>query len=326
MKAVLCKSWGLPEELVVEEIESPVPAAGEVLVDVHAAGVNFPDTLIIQKKYQFVPPLPFSPGGEVAGVVAAVGAGVTSVKPGDPVIGSMTWGGFAEQAIVAADRTMPVPEGMPFDVASAYVLAYGTSLYALKDRARLSAGETLLVLGAAGGVGLAAVAIGKAMGARVVAAASSEEKLALCREHGADATINYAGGDLREQIKAATAGAGPDVIYDPVGGAYTEAAFRSIGWDGRHLIVGFAAGEIPRLPMNLPLLKSGSVMGVFWGGFLRRNAADTQRHLSELFDLYASGRVAPPITRSYSLVEAAQALRDMMERRVKGKVVIVPRR
>lgn len=325
MKAVLCKEWGLPETLVVEDVPSPVAGPGEVLVEVHAAGVNFPDTLIIQKKYQYQPDLPFSPGGEVAGVVKAVGEGVSAWKPGDRVLASSTWGGYAQEIVVKAERAMPIPEGMDFVTASAYVLAYGTSLHALKDRAKLAAGETLLVLGAAGGVGISAIEIAKAMGARVIACASSEDKLALCRERGADETINYATEDLRERIKALTGGKGPDVIYDPVGGPYTEPAFRSIAWEGRHLVVGFAAGEIPRLPLNLTLLKSASVVGVFWGAFLQRDPAVTRQHLRDLFELYTSGKVKPPITKTYKLEEAAQALRDVMERRVKGKVAILPR-
>ncbi len=325
MKAVLCKEWGLPETLVVEEVPSPVAGPGEVLIEVHAAGVNFPDTLIIQKKYQYQPGLPFSPGGEVAGVVKAVGEGVTAWKVGDRVLASSTWGGYAQEIAVKAERAMPIPEGMDFVTASAYVLAYGTSLHALKDRAKLAAGETLLVLGAAGGVGISAIEIAKAMGARVIACASSEDKLALCRERGADETINYAAEDLRERIKALTGGKGPDVIYDPVGGPYTEPAFRSIAWEGRHLVVGFAAGEIPKLPLNLTLLKSASVVGVFWGAFLQRDQAVTRAHLRDLFELYTSGKVKPPITKTYRLEEAAQALRDVMERRVKGKVAILPR-
>lgn len=325
MKAVLCKAWGLPETLVVEDVPSPTPGPDDVLIDVHAAGVNFPDTLIIQKKYQFVPELPFSPGGEVAGVVKAVGANVTEWKPGDRVLASTTWGGYAQEVVANASRAMPVPDQMDFATASAFVLAYGTSLYALKDRAKLQAGETLLVLGAAGGVGIAAVEIGKAMGARIIACASSEDKLALCREHGADETINYATEDLRERVKALTDGKGPDVIYDPVGGSFTETALRSIAWDGRLLVVGFAAGDIPKLPLNLTLLKSASVVGVFWGAFLRRDPAVTKRHLDDLFELYTSGKVKPPITKAYRLGESAQALRDVMERKVKGKVVILPK-
>lgn len=324
MKAVLCKAWGPPETLVVEDIDAPVPGPGQILIDVKAAGVNFPDTLIIEKKYQFVPELPFSPGSEVAGVVEALGDGVTGFKPGDRVLGSIGWGGFAEKAVADAERVMRIPGDMPFDLASAFVLVYGTSLYALKNRAQLQAGETLLVLGAGGGVGIAAVEIAKSMGARVIAAASSDEKLALCREHGADEFINYSTEDLRERIKALTGGKGPDVIYDPVGGSLTELAFRSIAWDGRHLVIGFAAGEIPKIPLNLALLKSGSLVGVFWGAFLRRDEKQTEQHMKELFELYTSGKVKPPVTRSYSLAEAGQALIDLAQRRVVGKVVVVP--
>jgi NADPH2:quinone reductase len=292
---------------------------------VHAAGVNFPDALIIQKKYQVQPELPFSPGAEVAGIVRAVGEGVKPWKPGDRVIASTAVGGYAQEVVVKAARVLPLPDGMDFPTASAYVLAYGTSLYALKDRARLAAGETLLVLGAAGGVGIAAVEIGKALGARVIAAASSAEKLALCREHGADDTIDYATEDLRERIRVLTDGKGPDVIYDPVGGPYTEQAFRSIAWEGRHLVIGFAAGEIPKLPLNLPLLKTASLVGAFWGAFVQRDPKRTREHMQELFALYLSKKVRPPITKTYPLAQAAQALRDVLERRVMGKVVILPR-
>jgi NADPH:quinone reductase len=325
MKAVLCKEWGLPETLVVEDVPSPVVGAGEVLIEVHAAGVNFPDALIIQKKYQFVPELPFSPGGEVAGVVSKIGEGVKHVKLGDRVIGSATWGGYAQELVVKAERVVPIPAQMDFVTASAFVLAYGTSLHALKDRAKLAAGETLLVLGAAGGVGIAAVEIGKAMGARVIACASSDDKLALCKAQGADETINYATEDLRERIKALTGGKGPNVIYDPVGGAYSEQAFRSIAWEGRHLVVGFAAGEIPKIALNLTLLKSADIVGVFWGAFLQRDVKVAQQHLADLFALYLSGKVKPPVTETYPLSKASVALRDVMERRVKGKVVILPR-
>lgn len=322
MKAVLCREWGPPEDLVVADAPSPMPGPGEVLIEVHAAGVNFPDALIIQKKYQFQPDLPFSPGGEVAGRVKEVGPGVTGWRPGDRVVGSSTWGGFAEELVVAAERVVPIPDEMPFTAAAGFVLAYGTSLHALKDRAQLAAGETLLVLGAAGGVGIAAVEIGKAMGAMVIAAASSAEKLHLCREMGAGATIDYAKEDLRERVKALTDGRGPDVILDPVGGIISETAFRSIAWGGRHLVVGFATGDVPRIPLNLPLLKGASIVGVFLGGFLRRDPETTRQHMRNLFSLHASGRVHPPITRVYRLEQAAEALRDLMERRVKGKVVI----
>lgn len=324
MKAVVCRQWGLPESLVVDEVASPVPGPGQVLVEVHAAGVNFPDTLIIQRKYQVQPELPFSPGGEVAGRVKAVGPGVSGWNVGDRVVGSATFGGYAQEAVIAAERVVPLAEGMDYAEAAAFVLAYGTSLHALKDRGRLTAGETLLVLGAGGGVGIAAVEIGKAMGARVIAAASDADKLALCTAHGADATINYATEDLRERVKA-LAPDGVDVVFDPVGGERSEAAFRCMAWEGRHLVVGFAAGDVPRLPLNLPLLKGASIVGVYWGNFLRRNADTTRAHMRDLFALHASGAVRPPVTRSYRMEEAGQALRDVMERRVKGKVVILTR-
>jgi NADPH2:quinone reductase len=324
MKAVVCKAWGGPESLAVDEVVSPVAGPGQVLIEVHAAGVNFPDTLIIQRKYQVQPELPFSPGGEVAGRVKALGAGVTGWNVGDRVVGSGPYGGFAQEAVVAAERVVPIPEGMDYPEAAAFVLAYGTSLHALKDRGRLAAGETLLVLGAGGGVGIAAVEIGKAMGARVIAAASDADKLELCAAHGAHATLNYATEDLRERLKV-LAPDGVDVVFDPVGGERTEVAFRSLAWEGRHLVVGFAAGEVPRLPLNLPLLKGASVVGVYWGNFLRRDAQTTREHMRELFALHASGAVRPPVTRSYRMEEAGQALRDVMERRVKGKVVILTR-
>src|SRR5437762_8069078 len=250
VKAVLCKQYGPPETLAVEELPSPRAGPGEAVVSVKAASVNFPDVLIIQNKYQFKPPLPFSPGSELAGVVKEVGAGVSSVRPGDKVMAFTTYGAFAEEVKTEAARLLPIPDGMDFESAAAFVLTYGTSDHALRDRGALRAGETLLVLGAAGGVGLAAVEVGKALGARVIACASSDEKLAVCREHGADEMINYATQDLRERIKALTGGAGPDVVYDPVGGPYSEPAFRSIGWRGRLLVVGFAAGEIPKLPLR----------------------------------------------------------------------------
>ncbi|MEN9559017.1 MAG: hypothetical protein RLZZ502_228 [Pseudomonadota bacterium] len=324
MLAVQCVDWGLPENLQINEVPTPEPKAKEVRITVHSAGVNFPDVLIIQKKYQFVPELPFSPGGEVAGIISAVGSEVTHLKVGQKVIGSATWGGYAQEVCVDAQRIIPMPEAMSFEVASAYVLAYGTSLHALKDRAKLQAGETLLVLGAAGGVGIAAVAIAKAMGATVIAAASSADKLALCQEQGADHLINVSTEDLRARLKDLTAGKGPNVIYDPVGGALTETAFRSIAWEGRHLVVGFAAGDIPKLPINLCLLKSADLVGVFWGAFLQRDPASTKKHLQDLFALYLSGKVKPPVTHAYPLTQAKQALRDVLDRKVKGKVVVLP--
>src|ERR687887_58606 len=270
MKAVLCKQYGPPQSLVVEELPSPRPGAGEVVVSVKATSVNFPDVLIIQNKYQFKPPLPFSPGSELAGVVKEVGTGVSGWRPGDRVIAFTTYGAFSEEGKTEAARLLPLPAGMDFVHGAAFLLTYATSEHALRDRGALEAGESLLVLGAAGGVGLAAIEIGKALGARVIACASSENKLAVCREHGADAMINYATEDLRKRIQELTEGRGVDVVYDPVGGAYTEAAFRSLARRGRLLVVGFAAGEIPKLPLNLPLLKGASAVGVFWGDFSRR--------------------------------------------------------
>jgi NADPH2:quinone reductase len=270
MKAVLCKAYGPPESLVVEDLPSPQPGAGEVVIAVKAASVNFPDVLIIQNKYQFKPALPFSPGSEVAGVVKAVGDGVTNVAPGDSVMAITVYGAFAEEVKTEARRLLPLPDGMNFANAAAFGLTYATSHFALVDRGELKTGETLLVLGAAGGVGIAAIEIGKVLGARVIACASTGEKLAVCREHGADETINYAIEDLRERIKELTGGTGVDVVYDPVGGQYTEPAMRSLAWRGRLLVVGFAAGEIPKIPLNLTLLKGCSIVGVFWGEFTRR--------------------------------------------------------
>jgi NADPH:quinone reductase len=324
MKAVVCKAWGLPETLVVEDLPDVAPGPGQVAIDVKAASVNFPDVLIIQGKYQFKPELPFTPGSELSGIVRAVGDGVTSVKPGDRVIAFTASGAFAQQAIVPQQAIMPMPPGMDFDTAAAVTLTYGTSHHAVVDRAALQPGETMLVLGAAGGVGLAAIEIGKALGARVIAAASSEEKLAVCREHGADVTIDYSKQDLREAIKAATDGKGPDVIYDPVGGEYAEPAFRSIGWRGRYLVIGFANGEIPKLPFNLMLLKGASVVGVFWGEFAKREPAANAKAMRQLMGWMAEGKVRPHVSARYPLEQTAQALNDMAARKVTGKVVIVP--
>jgi NADPH2:quinone reductase len=324
MKAVLCRTHGLPDTLEVAELPTPVPGPGQVLVSVKAAGVNFPDTLIIQNKYQFKPALPFSPGGELAGTIKAVGADVRGYAVGQDVIGFTGWGAFAEEVVVDAIKLIPIPPGVPYDIAASFVMTYGTSYHALKDRAALKAGETLLVLGAAGGVGLAAVELGRALGARVIAAASSDEKLAVCREHGADETINYETEDLRERIKALTDGRGVDVVYDPVGGGYSEPALRSIAWRGRFLVVGFANGEIPRIPLNLTLLKGSSIVGVFWGEFVRREPKDNARDLMELVAMMQAGTIRPLISARYPLAHAAQALDAVMARKVTGKVVLVP--
>ncbi len=287
-----------------------------------AAGVNFPDVLIIQNKYQFKPELPFAPGAELAGVVSAVGEGVTNAKVGDRVIASTGWGAFAQKVKVSAKKIIPMPAGVDFDVAAAFTLTYGTSYHALVDRGTLKAGETLLVLGAAGGVGLAAIEIGKALGARVIAAASTAEKLAVCREHGADETINYTTEDLRERLKALTGGKGPDVVYDPVGGGFAEPAFRSIAWRGRYLVIGFANGEIPRLPLNLALLKGASIIGVFWGDFVAREPKNFAADLATMFGWVAQGKLRPHISARYPLEQGARAIEDMMNRKVVGKVII----
>jgi NADPH2:quinone reductase len=289
---------------------------------VKAASVNFPDVLIIQNKYQFKPPLPFSPGSELAGVVKAVGSAVTAFRPGDRVMAFTTYGAFAEEVKTEAARLLPLPQNMDFVTGAAFVLTYGTSDHALRDRAALKAGETLLVLGAAGGVGLAAIEIGKALGARVIACASSEEKLAVCRSHGAAEGINYATDDLRERIKALTDGRGIDVVYDAVGGPYTEPAFRSLAWRGRLLVVGFAAGEIPKLPLNLPLLKGASVVGVFWGDFARREPKAFGASMQQLGAWYGEGRLKPHVSQTLPLERAAEAIRLLASRQAKGKVVV----
>lgn len=324
MKAIVCKDWGPPDSLELQDLPDLVPDAGEVVVEVRAAGVNFPDVLTVQGKYQYRPELPFTPGNEFAGTVRAVGAGVSHFKAGDKVIGFARSGAFAEQVRAPADVLMPMPPGMDFDIAAAITLTYGTSHHAVVDRAQLKAGETMLVLGAAGGVGLAAIEIGKALGARVIAAASSAEKLEVCRAHGADVLIDYNKEDLREALKAATGGKGPDVIYDPVGGPYTEPALRSIAWRGRHLVIGFAAGDIPKLPWNLMLLKGASVVGVFWGEFARREPQANVAAMREMLGWMAAGKLRPLVSQRYALADTAQALNDMADRKVTGKVVIVP--
>lgn len=319
---MLCKAWGPPESLVLEDVPEFHAEPGKVVVSVKACGVNFPDTLIIQNKYQFKPPLPFAPGGEVAGVVKEVGEGVKHVKVGDSVIAFTGSGGFAEEVLAEAGRVIPMPKEMDFVIASAFVMTYGTSLHALKDRAQLQAGESLVVLGAAGGVGLAAVELGKLMGARVIAAASTAEKLALCKKHGADEVIDYSREDLKERIRALTDGKGADVIYDPVGGDYAEPAIRAMGWKGRYLVVGFAAGEIPRIPLNLTLLKGSSLVGVFWGEFLRREPKASQGELFELLMWFKEGKLKPHVSATYPLAQAAHALNDVLQRKVTGKVVV----
>ncbi|WP_080056417.1 NADPH:quinone oxidoreductase family protein [Spirosoma aerolatum] len=323
MKAILCKDYGLPDTLVLEDIPSPTPGPGEVVIQVKACSLNFPDTLTIRNMYQFKPPLPFSPGSEASGVVKVVGQGVKHLKPGDRVFTYGTHGGLAEERLVDARTTIPLPDGMDFITGASTLYAFGTSYHALKDRANLQPGETLLVLGAAGGVGLAAVELGKRMGATVIAAASTNEKLAVCQEKGATYTINYATEDLRDRIKEIMQGRGVDVVYDPVGDRWAEPAIRSLAWGGRYLVVGFAGGEIPKIPLNLALLKGSSLVGVFWGMFAQKEAAHNGKNLQEIATWVVQGKLAPYVSKRYSLAEAPQALTDMMERRVIGKAVVV---
>jgi len=324
-KALRSHTIGGPETLQLDTIDDLTPGEGEIVVEVDACGVNFPDLLIIEDKYQFKPERPFAPGGEVAGTVIAVGEGVGHLKEGQRVLALCGWGGFAEQVAVDARRAFPIPDELDSITAATTLYTYGTALHALQDRAKLQAGETVLVLGAAGGVGLAAVELAAVMGATVIAAASTKEKLAMCREKGATQTINYAQDDLREQVKALTGKKGVDVVVDPVGGDYAEAALRSMGWQGRYLVIGFAAGDIPRLPFNLPLLKGCSVMGVFWGSFAERDPGKNLQNLMQLLQWMQQGKIRQHIHHMYRLEEAPQALRDMAARKVQGKAVVVLR-
>jgi NADPH2:quinone reductase len=323
MKAVLCKQYGPPESLVLEEVASPVPGPNQVVVAVHASAANFPDTLAIQGKFlsQFQRDFPFSPGGEAAGTIRQVGEGVRGFAVGDRVIANGGGGGFAEELLVDAANLIPLPHGIPMEVGASLVIAYGTTIHALRDRAQINPGETLLVLGAAGGCGLAAVELGKLMGARVIAAASNAEKLALCRQYGADETINYTGEDLRERIRQLTDGRGVDVVYDTVGGSYTEPALRSLAWYGRLLVIGFTAGDIPKPPLNLVLLKSSAILGVYYNHWSRREPQQYQADLQRLLQWIVEGRVKPRIT-SYPLEEAVAALRSVADRKSVGKVVV----
>lgn len=324
MRAILCKAFGPIDQLVLEETAQPEPGPGEVRVRVEAASLNFPDALIVQGLYQVKPALPFSPGAELAGVIDATGEGVTDWKAGDKVIASTGYGAFAEQCIVASNRLTRLPDGMDYDAGAAFVLTYGTSLHALQQRARLKAGETLLVLGAGGGVGLAAIEIARVIGARVIAAASSDEKLALCRDAGANETINYATDDLRRRVDALTDGNGADVVYDPVGGKLAEVALRATGWRGRYLVVGFAAGEIPKIALNLALLKERDILGVFWGDAMRRDPAQHVANMRLLGEWFDAGKVRPAITERVPLAGAPDAIARIANRQVRGKVIVHP--
>jgi NADPH:quinone reductase len=323
MKAVLAREFGPLEGLVLEEVPARHPAAGEVVIAVKACGVNFLDALMVQGKYQTKPPLPFSPGAEVAGIVTEVGAGVTGFAKGSRVLAFVGHGGYAQEVVADVSRVIPLPPQMDFVTAAAFPIAYATSHHALKDRAHLRPGETLLVLGAAGGVGLTAVEIGKIMGARVIAAASSEDKLALCREYGADALINYGASDLRERVRELTGGQGVDVVYDPVGGAYAEPAVRSLGVEGRYLVIGFASGEIPKIPLNLVLLKMTSIVGVFWGAFAKAQPQVNGANFAELLGWYTAGKLRPHVSGTFPLASYREAIEAVTQRKVKGKVVLV---
>ncbi len=324
MKALLCTHYGTPDDLEIADLPDPAPAPGEVVVRVHAAALNFFDTLIIAGKYQTKPPMPFSPSAEFAGVVEGLGEGVTSFKIGDRVMAYSRYGAARERVAIAATKVVKIPDELDFDRAAGLCVTYGTTLHALKDRARLKAGETLAVLGASGGVGLAAIEIGKIMGARVIACASSPEKLAFAREHGADEGIDYAAEDLKEALRRVTQGNGPDVIYDPVGGAYAQAALRAIAWEGRFLVVGFAAGEIPKMPLNLVLLKGCDVLGVSWGSWTERNPAGHRANAEQLLAWVAQGKLSSHVHAVYPLSEAAAALKAIAARQVMGKVILRP--
>jgi NADPH:quinone reductase len=329
MKALLSKAVGGPETLVLEEVPSPRPRPGFAVVSVKAVGVNYPDVLIIEDKYQFKPARPFAPGSEVSGVVKEVGEGVTHVKPGDRVLGNTGWGGMAEELALEAGRLIKIPDAMPFDEAAAFIMTYGTSYYALKDRGHMKSGDSLLVLGAAGGVGLAAVELGKAMGARVIAAASSQEKVDLAIAHGAESGMVYPLGPfdrdgqkaLSEQFKQAVGPNGVDLIYDGVGGDYAEASLRSMAWEGRFLVIGFPAG-IPRVPFNLALLTSCDIVGVFWGAAVARDPKAHQQNVKELLDLYAAGKIKPYVSERFTLADASKAISHLASRKAMGKVVV----
>jgi NADPH:quinone reductase len=322
MKAVVCDAFGPPETLQIRDIPSPQVMNGTVKIRARAAGVNFPDTLIIQGKYQFKPAFPFSPGGEISGEVMEVGDGVTHVKAGDKVIGMTLNGGFAEEVLVPGTSCYKMPDGMSFEEAAGFTMTYGTSHHALKQRAQAKPGETMLVLGAAGGVGLAAVELGKAMGLKVIAAASTDEKLALAQQYGAEHILNYSTVDLREGLKLLTSNKGVDIVYDPVGGDYAEPAFRSMAWNGRYLVIGFASGPIPSLPLNLPLLKGAAIVGVFWGDFVRREPQAHAENMAELFALYSAGNLKPHVSTVFPIEKAADALYALMGRQAQGKIIL----
>jgi len=325
MKALRCHAFGPIETLRVEDIDTPAPGPGQVRIDVMAASINYPDTLMVQGLYQVKPPVPFTPGAELAGVVSALGEGVTTLKVGDRVLASVGTGAFAEQAVADAVRVLPLPAGMDFDAGASFVLVYGTSLHALQTIGRVQPGETLLVLGAAGGVGIAAIQIAKALGARVIGAASSDEKRTLAKDAGADETVDYTQPDWRREVERLTDGRGADLVYDAVGGAYAEPALRATAWRGRYLVVGFAAGEIPKLPLNLALLKERAILGVFWGAAMAKDPKQLHADLKQLSGWFAEGRVKPPVTERVPLSGTADAMARLAGRQAMGKLVVLPR-
>jgi NADPH:quinone reductase len=324
MKAVVCSHYGPPEELEFVDVPEPQPGAGEVVVRIKAAALNFFDLLIIAGKYQVKPPFPFSPAAEFAGVVERVGAGVTDLKSGDRVMGSSGFGAAREAIAIAADRLVKIPDNLDFERAAGLTVTYATTLYGLRERGELKAGETLVVLGASGGVGLAAIEIGKIVGARVIACASSDEKLAFARSHGADEAVNYASENLRDALKRLGGARGIDVVYDPVGGNYAEPALRSLGWEGRYLVIGFAAGEIPKIPLNLVLLKSCDIRGVLWGGWTMRDPQGQRALMQEIVRWSADGKLSAHVHAVYPLAEITQALNAIADRKVMGKIVLRP--
>lgn len=322
MKAIICEKLGLPNELIYKEVPSPTPGPTQIVIDVKACAINFPDTLIIQGKYQVRPELPFSPGSDISGIVKKVGVDVTRYKVGDEVFGVVRHGGMAEELLTTTTNIFPKPKGMDFPIAASFLYAYGTSLHALKDRAKLQSEDTIVIMGASGGVGLAAIDLAKVIGARVIACASTDKKLALCKQYGADETINYTTEDLKNRIKELTEGKGADVVYDPVGGAYSEQALRAMAWGGRYLVVGFAAGDIPKIPLNLALLKGCEIVGVFWGRFTQEDPQSNLANSLQIMNWYEEGKIKPYIYKKYALKEAPQALEEMMNRKVLGKVII----
>ncbi len=330
MKAMLCTHYGMPEEMELGELPSPKPGKNQVVISVKACGVNFPDVLLIQDKYQFKPALPFAPGGEVAGIVKEVGEGVTNAKPGDRVAVSVGNGGFAEEIVADARRLVPIPANVDFDIASSFIVTYGTSYHALKDRANIQPGENLVVLGAAGGVGISAVELGVAMGARVIAGASTQEKVDLAIKHGAAAGFVYPSvplsrdqqKQLSEDIKGLTGGKGADVLYDPVGDDYAEPCMRAMNWEGRYLVIGFAAGNIPKIPLNLALLKGCQIVGVFWGAATARDPKNAQDSLNAIMDMISKGKIHPHVSARFPLARANESIRMLMDRKALGKVVV----